>query len=377
MKKKIVLFLLLFSAHAPAYAHKALNILFVVQQYPAMDTFVVNQVQGLARCGHTISVLAFKHKADDAPCDLSEDLIKDVFYGRAVPKCGSYDVILCQFLPLARLGWELRESGHGGKLVVMVRGGSDNLLEDDSAYARAFHAKLRNEVDLMLPVCDYFKKQLLKVCYQEDKIQVVPTGIDVDVCACAQRSSHAGSIQLLSIGHLIERKGFEYAIRAVAQVARTHPHIHYTIIGSGPMHAQLQALINQLNAAHVITLAGHKKHAEVIGYLHKSHIFIAPSVMAHGYGEGIPTVLKEAMACGMPVIATAHVGIPELVCDGKSGFLVPERNVHALVERLELLINSPHRWTPLGLAARAAVEQKHVLREEIENLNNVLCALAG
>lgn len=98
--------------------------------------------------------------------------------------------------------------------------------------------------------------------------------------------------------------------------------------------------------------------------------------MAQGFGESIPTVLREAMACAKPVIATAHVGIPELVTDYRSGLLVPECNAQALADRIEWLIKSPHTWDGMGRAARTAVEEKHSLQHEIATLNGMLCGLA-
>jgi len=96
---------------------------------------------------------------------------------------------------------------------------------------------------------------------------------------------------------------------------------------------------------------------------------LAPSITSqNGDQEGIPTTLMEAMACGLPVLSTFHSGIPELVQDGQSGFLVPERDVEALAEKLEHLLNHQECWSEMGLAGRKFVEANH----DINKLNDRL-----
>lgn len=106
--------------------------------------------------------------------------------------------------------------------------------------------------------------------------------------------------------------------------------------------------------------------------LNNAHLFIAPSVTAKDGNQDAPiNVLKEAMAMGLPAISTDHGGIPELVEDGVSGFLVPERDVDALVEKLGYLIEHPEIWTEMGRAGRAYVEAHY----DLNKLNDQLVAI--
>jgi colanic acid/amylovoran biosynthesis glycosyltransferase len=106
--------------------------------------------------------------------------------------------------------------------------------------------------------------------------------------------------------------------------------------------------------------------------LAQSHILIAPSVTAaDGDEEGIPNTLKEAMAMGLPVISTVHAGIPELVNDGVSGFLVPERDVEALADRLMRLVDQPETWAAMGRAGRRQIEAEF----DTDRLNDDLLVL--
>lgn len=131
-------------------------------------------------------------------------------------------------------------------------------------------------------------------------------------------------------------------------------------------------LITALNLERYVQLAGWRSQREVIKLMESSDIFLAPSVTAlNGDQEGTPTVLIEALASGLPVVSTVHSGIPDVVKDGDSGFLVPERNWSALAERVQYLIQHPEVWDKMSRAGRAWVEEHH----NIDQLNNRLVKL--
>jgi len=119
-------------------------------------------------------------------------------------------------------------------------------------------------------------------------------------------------------------------------------------------------------------MCGWKNHDEIIQLLDETHILVAPSITAKsGDQEGIPNVVKEAMAMGIPVVSTLHGGIPELVDDGVSGFLVPECDADAIAESLRYLIDHPDKWNEMGYAGRKHIEADF----DIESLNDQLVAL--
>lgn len=131
-------------------------------------------------------------------------------------------------------------------------------------------------------------------------------------------------------------------------------------MGDGPLKEQLQQLINDLGVSDQIKLLGQKRQQEVVKILSESSIFIATSITAANGDQDAPVnTLKEAMAMGMPVIGTLHGGIPELVENGVSGFLVPEKDVDALAEKLSWLVEHPLTWVSMGKAGRAYVEEHY------------------
>ena len=117
---------------------------------------------------------------------------------------------------------------------------------------------------------------------------------------------------------------------------------------------------------------GECNQSEVLELYLQAHIFILPSITSEsGDQEGIPVVLMEAQAMGMPVISTLHSGIPEGVLDGQSGYLVPEKDVSALSERIGYLISHHRIWTKMGRKGRAFVEKEfnqHILNQQLEGI---------
>ena len=121
-----------------------------------------------------------------------------------------------------------------------------------------------------------------------------------------------------------------------------------------------------------MALQGRGVQAKVRAGLEDADVLVAPSVTAaDGDEEGIPNVLKEAMASGLPVVATRHAGIPELVEDGVSGLLVPERDEAALADALERLARAPAGWAAMGRAGREKIEKEY----DIDRLNDRLAGL--
>jgi colanic acid/amylovoran biosynthesis glycosyltransferase len=151
-----------------------------------------------------------------------------------------------------------------------------------------------------------------------------------------------------------------------------YPNFIYNIVGEGPLKDDLQALIIELNAQGYVNLLGSKTQPEVLSLLEKSHILLAPSITAkNGDQEGIPVTLMEAMAMGMPVLSTKHSGIPELVQDGVSGVLVPERDIETLLNKLNYLIRHHDNWPAMGRHGRNHIRNEYdinILNDKLERI---------
>ena len=284
----------------------------------------------------------------------------------------SYDIIHCQFGTDGLKGMWLRDSGAiNGTLITTFRGYDISYYIQE--YGEHFYDELFKNGDFFLSNCEFFRRRVIQLGCEEKKIVVHSSGIDCSRFVFTPRFFPVdGMIRIATTGRLVEKKGLEYSIRAVAKLAKVHPNLEYTIIGDGPLWKDLQQLINELGVSNIVKLVGQKQQQEIIEILNNSHIFTAPSVTAKNGNQDAPiNVLKEAMAMGLPVVSTYHGGIPELVEDGISGFLVPERDVDALAEKLRYLIEHPEIWPDMGRAGRIYVENNF----DINKLNDRLVTI--
>jgi colanic acid/amylovoran biosynthesis glycosyltransferase len=295
-----------------------------------------------------------------------------LFY-KTVPFLGAdkYDIVHCHFGPNGNLAVLLREVGAiKGKIVTAFHGEAG--YTGPLRYEKGFNP-LFERGDLILPMSEKEKRSLIELGCDPKKILVHRMGVDLSKFTFALRQpSDDGRVHLLTVGRLVEKKGIEYAIRAVASVLEEYPHIEYKIAGDGPLRSDLEHLVDALKVGDKVKILGWRPQEEIIELSRGAHVFLAPSVNSQdGDQEGIPVVLMEALAQGLPVLSTYHSGIPELVQDGVSGFLVPERDVNALAAKLEHLVKHPEIWLEMGQAGRSYVETYY----DIDKLNDELVQL--
>jgi colanic acid/amylovoran/stewartan biosynthesis glycosyltransferase WcaL/AmsK/CpsK len=284
-----------------------------------------------------------------------------------------YDVIHCQFGTLGLLALELKKLGAiDGALVTSFRGYDlTKVLRNKPAY----YDELFGNGAFFLPVSKSLANKLLVAGCPPDRIRILHSGIDCSSFRFTERCKpREEAVRLLGIGRFVEKKGWCDAIEAVVNARKSGRDIHFTIVGDGELREQIEGKISACQVEDAVTLTGWRDHNEIMQLLDKAHILIAPSITAgDGDQEGIPNVLKEAMATGLPVLSTWHSGIPELVEDGVSGYLVPERDVDALSDRLISLCDHPERWAEMGRNARNKVEAEF----DMAKINKLLEELYG
>lgn len=283
-----------------------------------------------------------------------------------------YDVVYCHFGSNGLLCARLRELGFvRGRVVTVFHG------RDVSAYIRRHGEHAYNSLfrkgDLFMPVSEYWRERLASLGCDGRKTVVHRMGVDCRKISFFPRTIHVDTpVRILTIARFVEKKGIEFGLRAIARILERHPNVEYHIVGDGPLRRRYTRLIDELDIPDRVHLQGWRDQDEVRHILAQSHLFLCPSITAKdGDMEGIPVALMEAMAAGLPVIATFHSAIPELVKDGVYGYLVPERDIDSLVERMSRLLDHPEQWTEMGHAARFQVETRH----DIEKLNDRLVTL--
>lgn len=270
-----------------------------------------------------------------------------------------YDVIHCHFGPSGLRGLALRNIGIlDGPVVTTFHGyGISRVIREDG---RQTYRRLFQQGDLALTVSRYFRDRLLELGCPEDRVHVHHMGVDTSRFSFKPRMPPAdGPVRLLSVARLTEKKGIEYALRALDSLDPRATEVRYEIVGDGPLRQDLERLAADLGLQEVVEFRGSQPREEVLRSLYNAHLFLAPSVTASdGDQEGIPVAIMEAMATGLPVLTTRHSGIPELVDDGVSGYMVPERDAEALGERLACLLQHPDPWEEMGRAGRRRVEEE-------------------
>lgn len=279
-----------------------------------------------------------------------------------LPQLKRYDIIHAQFGTLGTYVSRLKDSGlFQGKLVTQFRG------VDATAHVKKHgndcYDYLFENGDLFLPSSMSLKCRLKSIGCPMKKTEVLYSGMDLkklDASSVpATRTSDIGSgFDLLSVGRLVEKKGFIYGIRAVAELTRYFPTINYAIIGDGPMRGELVEEIEKLDLQERVTLLGAQTHEEVIRYMGTASVFLAPCVTAsNGDEEGGINVVKEASYFRMPVVATEHGGIPEIVVHSRSGFIVAERDVLGLAKAIHTLLENRDMCREFGRFGREHVKK--------------------
>jgi teichuronic acid biosynthesis glycosyltransferase TuaC len=164
---------------------------------------------------------------------------------------------------------------------------------------------------------------------------------------------YKGKKVVLCVGSLIERKGQEILIRAVAEIAGEFPEGRCIIIGGGERKARLEQLARELSLTEVVEITGKRPHREVLDVMSWCDVFVLPS-----WDEPFGTVYAEAMAFGKPVVACAGQGIGEMLQDGIHGLLVPPRDVESLANALRTLLGNPEQAESMGREGRALVDRE-------------------
>ncbi|MEO0697600.1 MAG: glycosyltransferase [Pseudomonadota bacterium] len=349
------------------------------------QTFVTTQVLYAVRAGHEVSV-ACKDVADDATLSAEDQALIDelriIHWPPAPPPFLRHlpaavvdrviarrnarswqrqidaDVIVAHFgyqgarIARAQSGWAERPP------LITIYHGRDVSVE----YKRNGMTKYRQlfaEGDLHLPVNRCFGELLVKAGAPADRVETLHLGVPVERYPFAQKPIGT-PLRLVSVCRLVEKKGLDVAIEAMALMRARHPEVEwrYEIGGDGPKGAALRTLVAERGLGDRVRFLGALSHEETLERIAAADVLLAPSVTAaDGDQEGIPVTLMEAMALGTVVCATRHSGIPELVEDGVSGVLVEERDVEGLCGAVASLEQGVPNVSQLVKAARRTAEK--------------------
>lgn len=219
-------------------------------------------------------------------------------------------------------------------------------------YFRRQHA-LKRDTQLFITVSQFLKNKLIKQGFPAHKLVHHYHGVDVDQFRPNPNITREPVV--LFVGRLTEKKGCDDLIEAMAHLQSALPKISLVCIGDGPRRPQLETLA--ASKLRHYQFLGLQSAENVAHWMNRAQLLAAPSVTtSQGDTEGLPNVVLEAQAMGLPVLSTTHAGIPEAVIHGQPGLLAPERDVAQLAAHARQLFTNPDLWQTLSRNGRAHVQ---------------------
>ncbi len=216
------------------------------------------------------------------------------------------------------------------------------------------------DADFVVTISEFNRRLLQRVAPAGVAIHLVHCGIDVQAYLYRKREMPAaGPVRALCVASLQEYKGHAVLFRALAMGGPGVDRIQLDLIGDGPLRQSLGRLADDLGIGDRVSFHGSRTETYVRNALAAADMFVLPSVVAaDGQMEGLPVALMEALACGLPAVATALSGIPEIIVDGETGLLAAPGDARSLCDALDRLIEEPSSAARYARAGRELVEQQ-------------------
>jgi len=352
-----------------------MKILFVTFFFPKLtETFILNQITNLLDLGISVEIAAIKDPSKSLPAEDRElekisqpdikryNLMKRVrYFPKKKGKIDSISILKFvreQKFDLVHIHWSglaeeiLEEVTFPVPCVVSFQ---ETVIPKDWDTKTKSFENIFKKAKLILPASEYLKNSLINLGCPVDKLEVHHMGVDTDIFK-PFRKKKTKTVNIISVGSFIYKKGFQDAIEAISKIREDGFKFHYVLIGDGRLRPVLEKKVESYNLRDFVDFTGKLDRTAVIGEYKKADISLQPSVTTpDGSHEGIPIVLMEAAACGMPAVSTLHTGIPEIVSDGNSGFLAEEGNIASLTNYLEILIGNRMLRREFGKRAREKV----------------------
>jgi len=385
---------------------------YVIRMFPQVsETFIANEILSLERLGVPVRIYSYRRPQETVEHEcvrliqspitylpdpllnhVPELVVAQFAIARAEP--GRYRAALRhvasasisdrsiepwkRLLQAGYLALQLKQSdverlhahfAHGSTHVAMLASMLTGLPFSFSAHARDIYnnasPRLLQEkiqaADLVVTCTRANQQHLQSMVPQQDagKIELAYHGVDLAKFAPDEAARIEEPPLVLSVGRLVEKKGLANLVQACRALNEKDISFRCEIVGEGPERPRLEMLIRALGLERIVSLTGVCTQEELVERYRGASVFALPcNVLANGDRDGIPNVLIEAMACGLPLVSTPVSGIPELIESGQSGLLVPPGNPVELAAAIELLLRDRELGERLARRARATVEER-------------------
>lgn len=396
------------------------RIAYILKRFPRLsETFIANEILSLAKKGFDIRIFSIKDPGDPLHPFVHE-LMRSVSYLPEISKRNFLSFLSAHLHSLARrpsgyvrclvYAWKNRSKESRRKFILAgyissvifsedirhihshFATGSTRLakyvhLMTGVPFSFTAHAKdiysdrvsgkqLRRRMRLasfVITISEY-NSRYLKTIEPSTRIHVIRNGIRISDFSPNGRGHRGGDRPvILSVGRLVEKKGFKCLVNACAALKRAGIDFQCIIVGDGPLKSSIEAQIRALDLTECVSLEGSKTQDELLkNYYQRADVFVLPCTVAgNNDRDGIPVVLEEAMALGIPVITSEISGIPELVHHLETGMLTPPGDAAALSNSIQTLLADEALREKLTEAARKLIETEYDVEKTSQHLANM------
>ena len=278
-------------------------------------------------------------------------------------------VVLAEYGPT---GVAIREACLAARIPLVVHfHGYDAYKHTVLSDHRESYRLLFSDAAAVIAVSRHMQSHLIGLGAPAEKVRYNPYGIDVERFRGARPDLNREVF--LAVGRFVEKKAPDLTIRAFSAVAENHPDVRLVMIGDGPLADLCKKLVASLDLSDKVKFSGELHHEEVAQYMTAARCLVQHSVTpASGDREGTPLAILEAMASGLPVVATRHGGIVDVVDEGTTGFLVDEGDFRAMARAMTQLVESRELAARFGAAGRKFLTREHTIEKRIGALDEIL-----
>jgi colanic acid/amylovoran biosynthesis glycosyltransferase len=248
--------------------------------------------------------------------------------------------------------------------------GFDAFRKDVLEYYGIQYPFLFNQAKAILVVSEPMEKQLIALGCPKERLNIIANGVDTNYF---KPEGVKRPLSLVFCGRFVEKKAPQLVIKASALVIAENPSVQLTMIGDGVLLSECKSLVDSLGLRASIRFTGALYPDQVLKYLQRSSLFVQHSITAKtGDSEGLPISILEALACELPVIATKHAGIPSVVIDGETGYLVEEGDVESMARKVSELLQNEELRVEIGRKGRQLILDRHSIERNISQLEIAL-----
>jgi colanic acid/amylovoran biosynthesis glycosyltransferase len=239
---------------------------------------------------------------------------------------------------------------------------------DEVTDQRMRRAKI-GEAAFVATVSEFNRKHLARIAGKQSATRIHRLYNGIDLSRFSYRSEGRDVATILAVGRLVEKKGFTHLVEACRFLAACGVKFRCDIVGDGPLHEELAAQIAAAKLTGNVRLLGPRKQEQLIDLMQTATLMALPCIVTEsGDRDGLPTVLLEALASGLPCVSTTVSGVPEIIEDGASGFLAEPGNAQQLADKMAILLGQPKLCAAFARAGRTKAERDFNLTASVATL---------